>query len=128
MTTCSVSSKVIGGFNADVIRLLEDVREYMLDTQTADLRVLAVDERMAVFKARSALTLQLTAIAAWGLYQAALLAGDEIPDGMRPDPVPDAMTGLADLPSLPAAFLDLLERSDALFRKVMELQAEIPDP
>ena len=53
------------------------------------------------------------------------LAGDEIPEGMVPDKVPDAMAGLAgvNLPPLPGLFVSFLERSDGLFRKVKELDA-----
>jgi|GEM_PF-3522275 len=125
MSSCAFSSDVIGPLNAEIIGLLEDVQRYMRETQTEDFQALAVEDRMSMLKARSALTLQLTAMAAWGLYQAALLAGDEIPEGMVPDKVPDALAGLADvnLPPLPGLFVGFLERSDGLFRKVKELDA-----
>lgn len=124
MSKCVYSSEVISGLNAEIMSLLEDVQVYMVGRQAADFQELAVEDRMTMLKARSALTLQLTSMAAWGLYQAALLAEDEIPAGMVPDEVPDAMAGLegANLPPLPEAFRQFLSRSDGLYQRLRSLQ------
>jgi hypothetical protein len=125
MSKCPYSSELIVDLNTEIMALLEDVQAYMKNRQSTDFQELAVEDRMTMLKARSALTLQLTSMAAWGLYQAALLAEDEIPDGLRPDEVPDTLAGLdsASLPPLPEIFRGFLTRSDHLFRKVTSLQA-----
>jgi len=124
MSKCVFPPEVITGLNAEIMSLMEDVRGYMRENQASDFQELAVEDRMTMLKARSALTLQLTGMAAWGLYQAALLAEDVIPEGMTPDAVSDALSGLdqAALPTLPASFRDLLGRSDGLFQRVKSLQ------
>lgn len=126
MSKCAFPSEVINGLNAEIMTLMQDLQGYMRDRQDADFRELEVSDRMIMLKARSALTLQITSMAAWGLYQAALLAEDEIPSGLTPDEVPDALATLAGapLPQLPETFRDLLGRSDGLYQRVKGLQLQ----
>ncbi|HVI50400.1 MAG TPA: hypothetical protein VM661_04250 [Candidatus Sulfotelmatobacter sp.] len=125
MSKCVFPPEVIAGLNAEIMSLMQDLQGYMRERQEADFQGLEVSDRMTMLKARSALTLQITSMAAWGLYQAALLAEDDIPQGLTPDDVPDALASLGDaaLPPLPEAFRNLLGRSDGLFHKVRSLQA-----
>lgn len=116
---CPWPKELLDELNQETLALLEDLKTYITTQQADEYRILSVENRLHMFRARSALTLQLTGLVGWVLFHSAQQAGDSLPDSAVAGDPHDAMAQVAGtIAELPTAFQALMRRGNDLYQRI----------